>query len=233
MNIQKNLFHAYVIGGSRAVAREHVAALLAPFTVCTPGNPDYVVSEHVSFGMEEAEMVRAWQQLSPQGQRKVCVVYTDFITPAAQNALLKTLEEPVPNTHIVLAVPKPDVLLATLLSRVVVEIPERMQDRGTTDMTGMADATVFLTMSPGERIAYVAKLAAKSEDEDAAAEVREKTIAFIESLEAVYANKLRESDGDEQKKLIANIEQILLYKKYLHTPGASVKMILETIALTQ
>lgn len=231
--MQNNLFHAYVIGGPRATARGHIATLLAPFAVCTPGNPDYVVSEYVSFGVEEAEMVRDWQRLSPHGERKVCVIYTDFITPAAQNALLKTLEEPVPNTHIVLAVSKPDVLLGTLLSRVVVEIPERIQDRDMADMTGMADGTAFLKMSPGERIASVAKLAAKSEDEDAAAEVREKTIAFIESLETVYAKKLQQSDGDEQKKLIANIEQILLYKKYLHSPGASVKMILETIALTQ
>jgi DNA polymerase-3 subunit delta' len=53
-----------------------------------------------------------------EGQRRVVIVDgADALLPEAQNALLKTLEEPPPASVFVLVTPRPDVLLPTVRSR--------------------------------------------------------------------------------------------------------------------
>ena len=51
------------------------------------------------------------------GLRVAIVVPAQAMTPSAQNALLKTLEEPAPRTLLMLVTPRPSGLLATLRSR--------------------------------------------------------------------------------------------------------------------
>ena len=84
-------------------------------------------------------------------------------------------------------------------------------------------------MSVGQRMAYIQKLVAKSDEDDASSEVREKAIGFLESIERLYSQKLKESDGTETAQ---KIQTLLTFKKYMYTPGASVRALLETIALT-
>jgi DNA polymerase III delta prime subunit len=216
-----DLFHAYIVGGERETAREHIERMLADCEIVTSG-PDYAVTEHVSFTIDNARTLRAWQELLPvPGARKIYIVYADFITREAENALLKTFEEPAANTHIFFAIPKPEVLLPTLLSRVRVVMPVR---KGTDAASDSADAKKFLAMSGAERIAYVAKLVEKSDDDEAAAEVRERTLALLDGLEKILA----EFPQKNREKL----ESILQFKKYLYIPGAYSRLILETIALT-
>ena len=53
-----------------------------------------------------------------EGRRRVIVVDdADLLVPAAQNALLKTLEEPPPSAQLVLVTARPDMLLDTVRSR--------------------------------------------------------------------------------------------------------------------
>jgi hypothetical protein len=215
------LFHAYIVGGARADARAHLAELFSAYKITTIGNADFAESAYVSFSVDDARALRAWQELMPGGERKISVVYTDFINTEAQNALLKTFEEPFPNTHIFLVVPNPDILLPTLLSRVRVMFPS-----GKNSAEFLPDPTSlsFLSMKVGERMSFIQRLADKSEDDDASALVREKAILFLNDLEFLFAKDRIKN----QKKL----EEIIRFKKYLYMSGSSVKMILETIALT-
>ena len=214
-----SLFHAYIVGGNRKSARAHIDTLVAPLLIARSGNPDFSVREYVSFSIDDARELRTWQELVPQsGEHKVSVIYADFITREAENALLKTLEEPVAGTHIFIAIPNPHVLLPTLLSRVRVVMPESDGE----DLT--LPAKRFLAMNRGERLAFVAKLVEKSDDEEAAAEVRERALTLMNSLETELAQ-----DVEKNKKAI---ESILQFKKYVYVSGASSRMLLETLALT-
>ena len=47
----------------------------------------------------------------------VIIDEADALVPAAQNALLKTLEEPPPSSVFILVTARPDMLLPTVLSR--------------------------------------------------------------------------------------------------------------------
>ena len=212
------LFHAYVVGGARATARAHIESLLAENGIEQSNNADYLTRELVSFAIENARELRAWQELtSMNGGRKVHIIYADFMTREAENALLKTLEEPIPNTHIFFAIPKPDVLLPTLLSRVRVVMPAQSDDL-------KKEANEFLRSTQQQRLSHVAKLVVNSDDEEAAADVRERTHALLDALEQTLA--------DDLTKNKSKLEQILKFKKYLYIPGASSRMILETLALT-
>lgn len=215
-----SLFHAYVVGGARESARAHIAELLSSYKLGTKEDADLVVTEQVNFTIDNARALRGWQDLRNDSQKPtVYIVYTDFITREAENALLKTLEEPVLGTHIILAVPKPDILLPTLLSRVRV-----IANFGAKSLGEPGDlAPKFLAMKPAERLALVGKIVEKSDDEEAAAEVRERTLALLDSLEAA----LSEFPEKNMKKL----ESILRLKKYLYISGASSRIILETLAL--
>src|SRR3954470_8790111 len=53
-----------------------------------------------------------------EGRRRVVVIdEADALVPSAQNALLKTLEEPTPSSVFILVTSRPDMLLPTVLSR--------------------------------------------------------------------------------------------------------------------
>ncbi len=77
-------------------------------------------------GIDQIRDVIRQGQFSPvQGERKVCLIpYGEALTPEAENALLKVLEEPTPYIAFVILVRNPGDLLPTIRSRSrVVRLP--------------------------------------------------------------------------------------------------------------
>lgn len=67
---------------------------------------------------------------------KIAIIFpADFLTLPAQQALLKTLEEPVENTQIILVTAYPQKLLATIVSRCTQEAHKPPQDSTSIDPT--------------------------------------------------------------------------------------------------
>jgi DNA polymerase-3 subunit delta' len=85
-------------------------------------HPDVLVVEPGDNGSIKIDQVRdiidraAYKPF--EGRRRVVIVDgADALMPPAQNALLKTLEEPPPSSVFILVTPRPDVLLPTVRSR--------------------------------------------------------------------------------------------------------------------
>jgi hypothetical protein len=207
------LFHAYILGGDREQAKAYALGLLAPL-----GASENSITEHVTFSVDDARELRTWQELVTVGPAKARIICTDFITREAQNALLKTLEEPVAGTHIFLCTPNPSMLLDTLRSRAQIIFLEEGDAAVPT-----LSAAAFLQLSKKERLDVIAKMVAKGDGDDASGEVRMRALSFVDALEAELA---RDTSANH-----AVLTKILALKKYLHIPGASVRMLLETIAL--
>ena len=84
--------------------------------------PDVQFIEPGESGSIKVEQVRAAIETAVyrpfEGRRRVTIIdQADALVPAAQNALLKTLEEPLPASVFVLVTSRPDMLLPTVRSR--------------------------------------------------------------------------------------------------------------------
>jgi DNA polymerase III subunit delta' len=85
-------------------------------------HPDVVVVEPGDTGTIRIDQVREVVESAAfrpfEGRRRVVVIdEADALVPPAQNALLKTLEEPPPSSVFILVTSRPDVLLPTVRSR--------------------------------------------------------------------------------------------------------------------
>lgn len=116
--------HAYLFSGPRHLGKSTVArAFLQELSRGSlEQNPNAVVlSDSETIAVEEIRRLRERLALSSFGSgRKLSLIdNADQMTPAAQNALLKTLEEPRGNTIIILVAHQQDRLLETIRSRCV------------------------------------------------------------------------------------------------------------------
>ena len=133
------LSHAVLIAGpetaGRTAARLAAKALLCPerqgasacghCRSCTTfeagTNPDFVsVEADKSIKVDQVRTLREAARLHAMGEAGIAVVLeeADLMTPQAQNALLKLLEEPPDYVYILLAAPAHFKLLSTVVSRV-------------------------------------------------------------------------------------------------------------------
>src|SRR3954463_998748 len=86
------------------------------------GHPDVLFAapgDNGSIKIDQVRDVVDRAQYRPfEGRRRVVIIdEADALVPAAQNALLKTLEEPTPSSVFILVAARPDMLLPTVLSR--------------------------------------------------------------------------------------------------------------------
>ncbi len=114
--------HAYLFSGPKHLGKATTAkAFLQAITDIPPEqNPDAVyLSGKGTIPVEDIRVLRERLSLSGLGTgKKVALIDgADQMTPAAQNALLKTLEEPRGDTILVLVAHRSDRLLETIRSR--------------------------------------------------------------------------------------------------------------------
>lgn len=149
--------HAYVYSsGERDVLPVVLEAIREVYGIDTTGaNPDFTYTDTYQFDIEQARSLGEWSRRKPFGERKVHVIRTQGILLEAQHALLKTLEEPSPQTHFIFILPSAQSLLPTVRSRVQVIGSD----------SESAQASNFLTLSLEKRKKVIDALLAGLEDE--------------------------------------------------------------------
>lgn len=131
-----NLAHAYLFAGPSsvgkfAIARRFVNILQCPNNLCNEcptckqlkgGNhPDTVVLKEMdeSIKIEQIRDIISRLQMTKQAKYKILLIKgAERLTPEAANCLLKTLEEPPPNTLIIMTTSNIREILPTIISRV-------------------------------------------------------------------------------------------------------------------
>lgn len=123
LDILADLFLAAVIGGADAYRR--VKSGIVPDVIRLPEEGDKVVVKDVDYLTETAYLTPA------VGDKKFYVIsYGESMNEAAQNKLLKTLEEPPTVTHIIIKTASADAMLPTVRSRCrVVELKAFANER--------------------------------------------------------------------------------------------------------
>jgi len=168
-----------------------------------PNEKDLHINSYETFYIEDGQIIRNLASLS--SDRQLFILSFRFITKEAQNSLLKLLEEPNKNTTFFLIVPNTSILLSTVISRLY---PLKV-----TSLYDLTDAKEFLTMTMKERLFFFNGII-KEKDKSAA-------ILFLGNLE-------RELYAREETSVLPDV---LLAENYMYDRGASIKMLLEYIAV--
>ncbi len=218
-----NLHHAYLIESGVKEGVEAVSALLADLGIKTRGNPDFHHYTHDAFLIEHAQVLRTEQSFhGSEGARKIFLVTFNTIMSEAQNALLKTLEEPTEGTHFFFVTKTAEILLPTVRSRLQVIHMNEKEDHvgGAEDIL----ARDFLQGDLAKRMELITPLAkAKTDDKSQA---KEDARIFLESLERVLYQQFQ-----SDKSVGVALEYVLKARRALSERSPSLKILLEHIAL--
>ena len=141
---------------------------------------------------------------------RVFVLVTQKLPEDSQNALLKLFEDPPEQTKFFVVLPQEGILIPTLRSRVEVV-------GGTDCILEKNDIfTSFLSKSFADRMASIVTLTKKKD---------------VHAIEAIFSGA-EQYVSVNSKKDVALLRTIIFIRGYSKTPGASVKMLLEELALT-
>ncbi len=163
---QKTVAHAYVLSGPRGVGKRAIAERLAAallkidktrlgshpdVTIITRPLDDKTGEAKRQIPLEQVKLACERLALSAVGGTKIVLIEdADSMTPQAQNALLKTLEEPSGQAVLLLLAEELDRLLPTIRSRAV-SIPLRR----------VSTATIAATLKAGGYAEQIADEAAR------------------------------------------------------------------------
>lgn len=207
-----NLHHAYIVEGGEGAIGAIKEFLKDAFAISLIGNPDFIERSYDSLGIEDARWLKEEMQLrAVSGNNRFYIIRARTITVPAQNALLKTLEEPTSGTHIFIVIPRTDVLLPTLLSRVEMRTFQETRDD---------EVEVFLGASKAERLEIVAGILKDDSSIDPA--------GFVQGLERYVYGIWKEGKEEELKKAL---QEIVMVERYIYDQSAQARFLLEHLAL--
>lgn len=208
------LHHAYVITGVVLIeAKKSIERFIADeMNVPFHGNPDVLVSQYATIGIDDLAEVMSMHQRVPIGPKKIIVLLANGITMQAQNSILKMIEEPTANTHFFFALPTASLLLPTVLSRVhVVEL--------NVDEDSDPKVKKFISSSPPDRLEMIKGMLA---DLDKERTTKEDIFQFISVV-------LKEAHDKDKTR--DTLEVLARISDYLRDTSSSLKLLFEYLAL--
>lgn len=207
---EDNLHHAYFIGGGGSVfdALHQFVEKTLGFTVT--GNPDVYVREFETLGIDDARELTTRAHKKAVGEKMLLLCHANHITREAQNSLLKLLEEPPAHTHFFICAPRVESLIPTLRSRVWVITKEETKK----DNEHIAES--FLKATIPKRMEVIEKF------------VKEKNVEGAQALLNGLEKALFVGGDTASTDVLAHIIKV---KEVLHDRGASLKQLLESVAV--
>ena len=122
--LKNTLSHAHLIAGEDGIGKSKLANILAKLILNGDLEREYVdiinyKSSKASFGVDEVRDIIEEVSKKPfEGDRKVIIIHEgNKLTIQAQNALLKTIEEPPIGVHIIILCESLELILDTIKSR--------------------------------------------------------------------------------------------------------------------
>lgn len=202
--------HAHLLIGTfdtEALTRE----LLSQLGLDADNNPDLVIHEG-PLGIDESRKLSARVATRPFSGTRVLLIDVSRATVQAQNALLKTLEEPGEGNIFFLIAPYEDILLPTLRSRLQ-KVAEESLIAPVPTMTsaGKGSSEHFLSLSPQKRLDFAKKF---KDDE-------RQLGPFLDTLLVHLQEEGRVSD----------IKKVFELRRYADDQSADSRLILEHLSL--
>ncbi|MBR5756933.1 MAG: hypothetical protein IKX96_05175 [Firmicutes bacterium] len=199
---ENRLSHAYLFDSS-AEAEEFAYALNAHpvdfIRIAPPEGKMHIPSEDI-------ENLRDELNYKSYGDRRVVLIeHADLMQQTAQNKLLKTLEEPLGNTVLILSCETGESLLPTIISRCICIASADSEYEFGSDAARLAKEFYGLKKKGGQYFELKALLSDMINDKDSA---RENSLAFLDALESLMREDLIKSlDAGRLSKEIKLVEE--------------------------
>lgn len=196
------MHHAYLIIGSADTA----SSLLPDGVLKDTADVRHIVVDRLGIG-DARTLTQEAVRMPVNAPFRTFILQFASATVEAQNALLKSLEEPVPTSRFYIIVPREDVLMKTVRSRLMTLTPTSNQ------VAHFHEAEVFLHQSYAERLASIAE---KAKTKDTA------------WMEGVLSGLEQHATSTKNQALLS---ALMTARTYFAGSGASKKMLLEHVAL--
>lgn len=198
-----NLHHAYLLIGRLDDTEQKLHEVFSSQGLTLVGSPDYFVFKEPTFGIEQARTLGALAIRKAFGDKKVFLLAPESVSAEAQNALLKTFEEPIPNTHFFLVVSDEQVVLPTLRSRMrVLHVKRSNLDADSKE----SEVEKFLKSSIKDRLSFTKKFVDAEKNLSAFLDelllVLRKQDVGLQSLSQVHEMRLRSGERSASTRLI-------------------------------
>lgn len=221
--IGNNLFQTYFIECTSHDTRAQLLDYLESKGINTYSNPNILNETYEAFTIDHVRLLNEYHsKKSINDGKKIFIIQALTINHEAHNALLKIFEEPTSDTHFFFLLPRIDILPDTLKSRA-----HLIYENHKNNVLGEEEAKTFINQSAKDRIERVATMIAKNKNMETSAPLRDEARILLDACEYVIRTNTKNIDSETAWKL----EELIKAKNYLSTPGASVKMILEHVAL--
>lgn len=174
-----------------------------------------IIESENSIGIDEVRQIVSFLAKKPiqENHNRVYIVNAHLLTIPAQNALLKTLEEPPGDSLIYLITPSPDQLLPTVLSRVEIKPDQNFKEIDGQNLQKIQELLKDLDgKNIGQKLAIVDKLNF----------TREQALEFLDKLEYFIHQNLNTK---------INYSAIVQARKYLKA-NVNVKLVLDQLVLS-
>ena len=207
--------HAYIINGERSAGKEFIAKVYAMTLQCEKGEtepcgechscrqalgnnqPDIIYISHEKPNTIGVEDIRA-QINNDIGIKPYSSPYKIYIinegekmTPQAQNALLKTLEEPPAYAVILILTTNVETLLPTILSRCVVlhmkPVPDKLVKKYLMEQLEIPDYKANICVAFARGNIGKAKMLASSEEFE---KVKDEAISLVKNINEMEINEI-------------------------------------------
>ena len=186
------MHHANLLVGTREEAESYLRSLCDSLDIKLTNNPDFLAFRTETFGIDEARELRLLSTRKSITSRKIFLITPMRLTLEAQNALLKTFEDPSPDTLFFLAVREEALIVPTLRSRM-----QAIRIHGN-NASMSAEAEKFLSLSIKNRLLFAKSFADEEKNlsvflDDLLCLLRKRS-GMQKSLEKVY--NIKRSIGD-------------------------------------
>jgi DNA polymerase III delta prime subunit len=220
-----NLYHSYIVEGEPNTTAKELLNFLEVRGDIEKNNADILFQVYESFTINDSREIKDWHsKLGITNGKRICVIVTKFINREAEQTLLKIIEEPAFNTHFFIIIPDSSVLLPTIISRTQII---KIEQQGDKDIK--KEALSFIGLKTKERVDMVALIIKNNKDEENSGQLRYYATSFINEVESIFYQKWKIDRNNKETQFI--LEELKKCRGYLSTQGASVKMILEHLAL--
>ncbi len=224
---KESMHHAFVIEGDTLQTRPVLFDFLKKEFGMDTGHNDLILLDRGDFGIENVQEIVDVNSRKPTvGMYKVIVVGLHSISHQAQNAILKTLEEPRPGTFIFILTNTSAIFLPTILSRVQVVRSSAVANTNNAVANIDLDAKKFIQSSPVERLVQIKEiLDLKSDEEIGDAEI----FAFVQEVEKLATEFTQKGKNVGMNTLVAQV--FTKVEDYMRDTSSSKKLLLEYVAL--